>query len=271
MNYRIVVTTRGRTQHPTHTMDHFTPKMLENTTIVCQAEEEDHWRNPTPLGALWDVAVCPMYGLSKKRQWLTEHFAGKYDYIVLSDDDLRFAYRQNGMGDPTLIQAPPEVVQNYVEELIGYMETLELGMGGFSARSGNNRHTETFELNTRALCIFAYPPQMFLDYGIRWDDMNHMSDFYALLSVMVRGFDVGVINSFCYDQGSSNAPGGCSLYRTPASLKESAERLASKFPQFVKTKVKETQSGWWQGQARTDVTIQWKKAAAFGKANAHLL
>ncbi len=268
--YRIVITTRGRTDAKSFTTQHFTQRMLENTTIVCQQEEAAHWEAYCGVMGC-EHLVCPVYGLSRKRQWLTEYFADKYPVIVLSDDDLRFAYRAHGMADTRLEQADPAIVDRYVNQLAGELMVEGYGMAGFSSRSGNNRATERWELNNRALCIFAFSPRMFLNEGIRWDEMNHMSDFYALLSVMVRGYDVFVFNEFCHDQGSSNAPGGCSLYRTPDSLKESAERLAKLFPLFVKTKQKETASGWWKGQPRTDVTIQWKKAAAHGKANRHLI
>ena len=105
----------------------------------------------------------------------------------------------------------------------------------------------------------AYDSDIFMREGIKFTHAKYMSDFDVTLQLLRKGFPNLVLAHWCQNQGSSNAPGGCSATRTIESLREAAESLARRHTPFVKLVTKQTKTAWGGGE-RTDVQVAWKKA-----------
>jgi hypothetical protein len=86
-----------------------------------------------------------------------------------------------------------------------------------------------------------------------------MEDFDVTLQLLRKGHRNAVLNQWAQDQGTSNAPGGCSTYRTPEVQAAGAYGLQKLHPDFVTVVDKETKQAW-GGGVRKDVRIAWKKA-----------
>ena len=130
---------------------------------------------------------------------------------------------------------------------------------GVNAREGGNRRPEKVLFNTRMLRVLGFNREMFHNVGARFDRNIVMEDFDVSLTLLRAGYPSVVLNKWVQGQGSSNAAGGCSIYRTMEVQAEGAKRLKELHPEFVSL-VTKTTKGAWNGQTRTDVMIQWKKA-----------
>ena len=126
-------------------------------------------------------------------------------------------------------------------------------------REGGNRDTVGIRECCRVARVIGYDRDIFLDSRADFTNSTVMDDFEVTLALLCRGYPNGVLNTYAQNQKSSNAPGGASLYRTLGMHKAAAEKLASRYPQFVRTVEKTTKTAW-NGATRTDVIVQWKKA-----------
>jgi hypothetical protein len=130
---------------------------------------------------------------------------------------------------------------------------------GVATREGANIDTSLWKFNTRLLRILAYDAAVLRQLGIRFDRLEVMEDFDVALQLLRAGQSNACINWITHNQKSSNAPGGCSTYRTMEVQARAAHGLKALHPNFVKVVEKETKTAW-NGQVRTDVIIYWKKA-----------
>jgi hypothetical protein len=166
------------------------------------------------------------------------------------------------MDDPTKFeQATPEDVAKLFDTVEESLD--EWAMVGVSAREGANVNTEPYIFNTRLLRFLAYRTDTLIRLGIRFDRLPVMEDFDVELALLTNGCPVLCCNWIVQNQGSSNAPGGCSTYRTMKKQEEAAWKLREYYPKFVEVVTKQTKTAW-NGQERTDVRIKWKQAYAFG-------
>lgn len=97
-----------------------------------------------------------------------------------------------------------------------------------------------------------------------------MQDLDLGLSVLRRGGHSAVLYHWAQGHTSSNAPGGCSTYRTQATQQASAERLHALHPEFVRLVTKRTAGSSWAGATdgagtRTDVVVSWRRAFEAGQ------
>lgn len=201
---------------------------------------------------------CPFHGIGPTREWICSQAASKK--IVMLDDDLVFARRRED--DPTKFR--PAIPAD-ISTLFGSIDALldQYAHVGVSTREGGNRDTSDYAYNTRLLRILAYNVDVLHDEAIRFDRIEFMEDFDVTLQLLRAGYPNVKINWIVHNQRSSNAPGGCSTYRTLDKQRDAAYRLASLHSEFVDTVVKKTKTAW-NGKERTDVRIQWK--AAFDSA-----
>lgn len=193
-------------------------------------------------------------GIGPTRQWILENT--DEDKFVMLDDDLVFATRRED--DPTKFS------QSTPEEILGLFDSINLCLDkyahvGVSTREGGNRDIDNFNYNCRLLRILAYRRDVLLSEGVRFDRIELMEDFDATLQLLRHGYPNVRINTMVHNQRSSNAPGGCSTYRTLERQSAAANRLAELHPSFVSVVTKKTKTAW-NGQERQDVRIQWKQA-----------
>lgn len=216
------------------------------------------------LGERENVLVTPpeIDGIGPTRQWIVDYAAERdIKKIVMFDDDLVFATRRED--EPTKFRpsTPGEV-----EFLLGRISNCldQFAHVGVATREGGNRDTSDFVYNTRLLRVLAYRVDVLRREEIRFDRLELMEDFDVTLQLLRRGYANVKINGMAHNQRSSNAPGGCSTYRTLEKQSAAARGLAALHSEFVDTVTKKTKTAW-NGKERTDVRIQWK--AAFDSAN----
>lgn len=231
---------------------------LDNVTIVVNYDQVDeYYRKVSSVNML----VCPpdVDTIGKVRQFIcTQHDVGKYGpKLLMLDDDLKFFARRTD--DPTKFRPI-----NGTKEVDLMIKTIDKLLDGYAhagilAREGGNRVLEKYEHSTRLLRALAYRVDVMRKHDVRFDRLIVMEDFDVALQLLELGYPNVRVQEYVQDQTRSNAPGGCSTYRTLARQEEGALGLARLHPPFVTVVHKQTKTAW-NGQERTDVMIAWKKA-----------
>ena len=249
---RIVIHSSGRPNRQI-TLPFILEAGLEPQLLVQDREYGDYARM---WGDMVSVVKLPpeITSLSPTRQWIIDSTVGK---VVMMDDDLRFCTRR--IDDPTKFRpsTPSDVKEMFValDSVLDYYSH-----AGILAREGANRIEESpYVFNTRMMRILGYRARDVRAVGARFDRIPTKQDFDMTLQLLRAGHSNAVLTQWCHDQPGSNTSGGCSVYRTPEVMAESARKLAELHPGFVKVVTKETK-GAWGGGSRVDVQIQWKKA-----------
>lgn len=194
--------------------------------------------------------------LTPTRDWIIHDMEGP-DHVVFMDDDLHFAVRRGD--DRSKFRQPRE---GDLQQMLMHMDAAlaNFPMVGIGAREGGNRVTESRVFNTRIMRVLAFRRSYLREKMITFSPMTVMEDFHVNLQILRSGADTCVLNDWVSNQaGGSNAPGGCSHYRTDAVQTASAHKLAALHPGFVRVVQKATKTAW-GGGTRTDVMVQWKAA-----------
>jgi hypothetical protein len=223
--------------------------------IVVHNSEYEKYKNKSTYPTR--IVDCPITGIGSVRQWCLQHAqAAGYDVCLMMDDDIHFDIRRED--EPTKFAAIPR--GNHIT-LLDDLHTIlkHYAHGGVASRQGANRNTENVLYNTRLLRVLGYNVKMYYDSKAQYDRLPVMEDFDVTLQLLRAGYDNFLINNYVQDQTQSNAPGGCSTYRTMEMQAEAAHKLAALHPGFV-TVVKKAAKGGGPWAERTDVIIHWKKA-----------
>lgn len=193
-------------------------------------------------------------GIGPTRQWIIDNATD--NKIVMLDDDLVFATRRDD--EPTKFR---EATSGELNTLLGSIDALldDYAHVGVATREGGNRDANPYCHNTRLLRILAYRTDVLRNEGIRFDRLELMEDFDVTLQLLRAGYANVKINWIVHNQRSSNAPGGCSTYRTLEKQSEAARGLRALHPEFVSVVQKTTKTAW-NGATRDDCIIQWKRA-----------
>lgn len=224
-------------------------------TLVVQDKERDlyNWH----IGA---VCVLPpsITKLAETRDFIIHDMPG-FGHVVFMDDDLDFAVRRND--DRSKFKQPSKgdlksMLEEMDQALVSYP------MVGIGSREGGNRVTEAMLFNTRIMRVLGFNRQYLRERKLYFTPLVVMEDFHINLQILRSGADTCVLNNWVSNQrGGSDAPGGCSTYRTSEVQTASANKLAGLHPGFVKV-VEKTTKGAWGGGTRTDVIVSWKRARA---------
>lgn len=220
------------------------------------------------------VVGCPEKGIARTRLWIGSHAQQEnYTKFLMLDDDVWFYTRKSS--DPKVFNldySKPEEVNQLMFVVAQALDSY--GHVGISAREGNNRLDETYEIydghfytsaqNTRTLRALAYRTKDFL--SCEHGRVEVMEDFDVNLQLLERGIPNLNIAHWAQGQRQTNAPGGCSIYRSHEVQDRSARRLAELHPGLVGLREKKNKSGGDFGH-RTEVTIYWKKAYEQGMRN----
>lgn len=199
--------------------------------------------------------------LPAQRQWCMEHFGGKYKYIWLMDDDLKFFHRKDGK----LHQAHKEHIEVMFELVRLSLDFAP--MVGISTRLGNNRVSAEFEEINRVTRCYAMDSAVYKSVGCRFDPIDYFvaEDFHVALCFLNKGYKNRILYSFAQEDGGSNKGGGCSLYRTAEVQKRTSLWMTANHPE-VRIKAKPSKN--WNNmeglkgdqQYRVDMIVGWKKA-----------
>lgn len=237
--------------------------LLKQVRLVVQAREADAYYESVGLHYGVQMVVLPknIKTLSPTRQYLLDSESKPF---VMMDDDLLFFERRTD--DPTkFLKIVDHDVHKMFTQLLARMVHGKYVHGGILAREGANRIVgEQNVFNTRMMRVLAYDPVKVRKVGARFDRLPSKQDFDMTLQLLRAGRPNILMADYVqgqYGDGCSNAPGGCSVYRTPEMNVSSSHGLAALHPGFVKV-VEKAASTSWGGGTRTDVVISWKKAAA---------
>jgi hypothetical protein len=143
-------------------------------------------------------------------------------------------------------------------------------VGVLCREGGHTAGTVEYETCTRMLRFLAYDVSVFRAARIQYDRLPVMEDFDTTLQLLRAGYPNAVLCTYVQGQGKTNAPGGCSRYRTPELQAAAAHALAKRHYPFVLVVTKRTKTAWGWGE-RTDVVIHWKKALSVSRGRQQVL
>lgn len=225
--------------------------------VVPDDEYETYQREHPSIRVL--AAPPEIQDIAATRQYIMTELADQ-DHVVMMDDDLSFAVRRTDEPDK-FRTATKDDIRWMLQQLHALLH--KYAHVSIAMREGANRRTEDVITCTRVARVIGYDRNVFHKEGADFRNSIVQDDFEVTLHLLTRGYKNGVLNSFVQNQRGSGTAGGASAYRTMDVQRESCERLASRYPQFVKTVVKQTKTAW-GGQERTDVIVQWKAAHQSG-------
>jgi len=214
------------------------------TLLVETQEEAEALSNFT-------VQVTGASGIVGARRWVVDN-SPDHKVMMLDDDLKSWAVRT------------PEgkyIKANFVDILYG-MDAVSLLLDthahsgiGFRQFANNKPLVDT---DTKALRALAYRVDVIRKEGINFT-LPLMQDFEMTLELLTRGYGNAIYYGIVQDQSASHTKGGCSAFRTVELLEKCARELQQRFPHCVKLRKAD---GWGLGE-RTDVSVQWKKAAEY--------
>lgn len=214
-----------------------------------------------------DIVVLPDHirTISTTRDYIIANC--KDESILMLDDDLDFATRRED--DPSKFRpSNPDDISRMLEEVRFMLEEHLYPFVSIGAREGGNRNTEPVLYNTRAMRALGYRTDFLEENKITFAPMELMEDFHVALQILLAGGTLAIANRWVTNQRrGSNAPGGCSSYRTLEKHGEAAVKLAERYPKYVTVVEKQTKTAW-NGEPRLDVRVAWKRAAEDGRKNA---
>lgn len=252
----VIIHTLGRaTRAEQHTLRQLLEDNIRPTLVVQEHEKPKYgWYASGNVVAVPDAIRT----LAPTRDWIIHSMPGD-DKVVFMDDDLHFAVRRGD--DRTRFRQPES------EDLRMMLRAMDRAldqypMVGIGAREGGNRVTAEFVFNSRIMRVLAFRRSYLKNKMLTFHPMVVMEDFHINLQILRSGADTCILNNWVSNQaGGSDAPGGCSTYRSDAVQTASAHKLAQLHPGFVRVVQKQTKTAW-GGKTRTDVVVQWKQARA---------
>jgi hypothetical protein len=209
--------------------------------------------------ALASQYQCRLLGCPKDGVALTRQFCGKIsraNKFLMLDDDLKFYCRISkkdwhlryprdiGCSVSSMIQVVSSCLDTYVHV-------------GISSREGNNRLPYEGVECSRPLRALAYRKDEFLQ--LQHGRVQIMEDFDITMQLLRRGYKNFIIACWAQGQTMTQAPGGCSDYRTHELHDQNVRKFAELHSPFVHLHKKRNKSGGEFG-TRTEAIIYWKKA-----------
>lgn len=248
---QIFIPSRARADQRNHTWDNLPPAVQERTYFVVGHEDV-----PAYAARFGDenLLVVDFEGIGRIRQHVIDISDGP---VLMLDDDLSFFVRRKD--DPAKLE---KATKRDVTTGINAMNRIlqHYAHAAFAIREGANRNPDPEIIeNVRCLRALGYNAKVLKKEGVRFDRLPVMEDFDVALQLLRKGYPSATFNRLLQDQGASNAPGGCSTYRSMKVQAQGAEGLAKFHPDFVRVVTKNAKSkGCWS--ERRDVNVQWKRA-----------
>jgi len=246
---KIYIPTMGRMEKQT-TWNRLPNKWKKHAMLVCPIDEVGgHARRGR------SVVGCPEEGIAAKRDWIVGHaLANDIGRILMLDDDITLQHAGDKIVDSTDKEA---------NEALTWMNNVlkEYAHASMMPRFLNPL-VRGEQLNMRAMYALGYNVNILMAEQVRFSRgagmTETMEDFCMTLQLLTRGYDNVVHATHRVNPGPSNAPGGCSAWRTNPGQTESAKALHVLWPDYVRLREKKQ----WQGMDKgmLDVTIYWKKA-----------
>jgi hypothetical protein len=247
----------------------FSPRWLVQSVLVVPESEHEAYRSSlaeTPFSGV-DVLspVGDVRGIAQTRHWIGKHAKFRDEKMFcMVDDDVRFV-RRRSRDVTSLVPCEKSDVDDMWAHVNWFLH--HYAHVGVSARQGNNNMGPgtpqgLFEENTRTLRVLCYRTEEFL--SVAHGRVDVMEDFDVNLQLIRAGHKNANLGFWSQDQKMTNAPGGCSTYRSHEVHEASAKKLAELHHPFVQLRQKQNKTGGEFG-SRTEVTIYWKKAFGTGR------
>jgi hypothetical protein len=245
--------------HRQITWEWVSPYWRDRTVLVAHPSEA-----PTLEMLGYPVITTPAHvdTIGVKRQWIFDQHLG--EHAVILDDDLTFAVRRTD--EPTKftnVKHVPGEFDRMMDNLLGLFMAAPLV--GIRNRSGANREHEKHALaNRRQHDVIGVDVGVMRRHGFRLDRTTLMEDFDFVLQFLTAGYSNLLLNTHTEDDAGRDGEGGCADERDLAKQEAAAHWLAAQWPDYVTVVQKETKGGgdW---AVRSDVRVQWAKAAKAGQ------
>lgn len=257
-NTAFCILTRGRSGRQI-TLSNLHPKLRKYTYLVVDEDEyNDHKKYANRVKKI--LSFPSNWGdfdgnFSDKKEWTARNI--KERYLFFLDDDLKFDRRKSGK----LSTARKLETLRAFRIMTNWMQEDNFAHVALSPREGNNRVESDFLEVTRAMRVCGFDLEVIKKHKLNFNRIILMADFDIALSLLELSYPNRVLYSYANGQRKSNDEGGCSLYRTPKTMREAANTLKKLHPKFVKVQEKITKKPWagFETNKRTDVTVYWKK------------
>lgn len=230
--------------------------------VVPEEEHEQHFTigGDDDFGYQIPTIAAPSHikNYSDKFKWIVEDgMEDKEECAVIIDDDLVFS-RQVPKGDKMSLVTIKGTETERLMTLWGFMEILleDTALVGVHPRQMGHLQKPPFVENSKIVCIQGINRRLIGDIP----DLNRypiLADVVLNATLLERGQGNKVITTFFQNWGSCQAPGGCSLTRTPEMQAEACYWLEERFGPYIKAVEKEGKDGWLGGK-RVDFRGQWK-------------
>jgi hypothetical protein len=222
-------------------------KWKKHATLVCPINEVNaHAQRGR------HVVGCPVHGIAPTRDWIVDYAnENGVSRILMMDDDI------------TLQRAGDKIIDCTDKEAGEALTWMDNVLKKYAHASMMPRFLNPLvrgeQYNMRAMYALGYNLTRLGDRRFtRSGPTDTMEDFYMTLQLLTSGYDNVVHATHRVNPGPSNAPGGCSTWRTTPGQTDSARALHEIWPDVVRLREKKQ----WQGmeEGMLDVTIYWKKA-----------
>jgi len=256
----LYIMSRGRAGK-VNTLKWIPKEWRERTAIICSRGEKNEYQSCNPLVVV-EQAPDWVTNYSQKVQWILDgcpNAAGRTDLndkAVILDDDLVFSAKSDPDRPNSLISItdPSQMVGNF-EFIEENLNTFPL-VGVHPRQMGQNAKWP-FVTNGRIICIQGINRSLI--GKVKVDQYPILADVVLSCTLLARGQPNAILTSFFQDHGPCQAPGGCSIYRTPDMQRAAVDYLAARFPGYVKSVERRPKVAKWMGEVRYDYTCQWKQ------------
>lgn len=265
---KLLIMTRGRVDAQ-RTIHSIPENWKDDTHFVCPPDECSALENR------YHIETIPFFhdnpNQSNKFQWMLE--GGVFpaeEKIVVLDDDLIFSRR---VTHPDKVKLHTLRTNDEVQELEEMFREIEEHLNhvpecGVHPRQMGHQAPLPYKSNGKIITVYGVNRNLLQEYGFgrdwRVDYLPIFGDVFLNCHLLYAGAENRLVTRFCVDWGASQAPGGCSIYRTPALQERAVDLLVEKFTPFVRKTIKRPKSAKWMGDERVDFTVQWKKMQQFG-------
>lgn len=211
-----------------------------------------------PLGVTVLPAPDFVTNYSQKFQWImgglgdNMYFGDLNPKAVILDDDLVFSQRE---GQSLKTIRDPELLTPLWEKMEALLD--EYPLVGVHPRAMGNRAPAGHVENGRIICIQGINRK--LVGAVKVDEFPILADVFLNLTLLGRGDKNAIITDYFQDHGPCQAPGGCSIYRTPAMQEMVIDELVRRWPDHVRKVVRKPKVAKWLGDTRVEYTAQWKR------------
>jgi hypothetical protein len=222
-NLQIVIPSRSRWNEQ-KTLYNLSEDLWPHVVIVCPIEQYFYYRvHHTKLGI--QVLAFQGVGIGAKRQFILNlNPSGK---LIMLDDDLKFYKRtDDGRRFPGAMRSDTiEMIWDIYKMLDTYVH---VGLTDkFMSHTKPRGYIECHRFNQVLAFNRDLLPRPWPEFRL-WNDEEH--DVH--LQLLTRGYKTAVLTEWSKSD-KSNAPGGCSDWRGPNTLKEAHEKLVEYWPNIV--------------------------------------